>query len=120
MLPNFLVEEQSADKDGAGPVVALEEAAGKTVALTLGILDVKEQQSLDVQVFGSADGAEFGPKPLTSFAQQFYKGISTTTLDLSATPEVRYLQARWKVGRWGHSTDGPMFRFYVFAEKHAD
>jgi hypothetical protein len=116
MLPSFLVEEQAIEKDGEGPVVALDGAAGKTLALTLGITDVKEQQSLDVQVFGSADGAEFGPKPLTAFAQQFYKGVSTTTFDLSPSPDIRYLRVRWKVGRWGHSTDAPMFRFYVFAE----
>ena len=116
MLPSFLIEEQAVEKDGTGPVIALESAGGKAVALTLGITNVREQQSLDVQIFGSADGAEFGPKPLTAFAQQFYKGISTTTVDLSQMPEVRYLQARWKVGRWGHSPEAPSFQFYVFAE----
>jgi hypothetical protein len=116
MLPNFLVEEQTVEKDGEGPIVALETAAGRTLALTLGITDVQEQQSLDIQIFGSADGAEFGPKPLTAFAQQFYKGISTANLDLAATPDIHYLRARWKVGRWGHSVDAPVFRFYVFAE----
>jgi hypothetical protein len=116
MLPNFLVEEQAVEKDGEGPIVALDDAAGKTLALTLGITDVKEQQSLDVQIFGSADGVEFGPKPLTAFAQQFYKGISTATFEFGATPEIRYLRARWKVGRWGHSPEAPSFRFYVFAE----
>ncbi|HYP04613.1 MAG TPA: hypothetical protein VER03_00125 [Bryobacteraceae bacterium] len=120
MLPNFLVEEQAVEKDGEGPVVALEGAAGKALALTLGITDVKEQQSLDVQIFGSADGSEFGTKPLTTFAQQFYKGISTATFDLAPTPEIQYLRARWKVGRWGHSVDAPMFRFYVFAELAPD
>jgi hypothetical protein len=120
MLPSFLVEEQTVEKDGQGPVIALDSDAGTTLALTLGITDVKEQQSLDVQIFGSADGAEFGPKPLTAFAQQFYKGISTTTVDLSSMPDLRYLQARWKVGRWGHSADAPMFRFYVFAETVRD
>lgn len=119
MLPNFLVEEQAVSKDGQGPVVSLDSAAGKTLALTLGITGVEEQQSLDVQVFGSADGADWSAKPLTSFAQQFYKGLSTTTFDLVSTPEVRYLQARWKVGRWGHSPEPPMFRFYVFAEVQA-
>jgi hypothetical protein len=116
MLPNFLVEEQTVSQDGQGPAIALGDAAGKTLALTLGITDVKEQQSLDVEVYGSSDGAEWSTKPLTSFAQQFYKGISTTTFDLGPTPDVRYLQARWKVGRSGHSPEPPMFRFYVFAE----
>jgi hypothetical protein len=116
MLPKFLVEEQTVEKDGEGPVVALEADAGKTLALTLGITDVKEQQSLDVLIFGSTDGAEFGPKPLTAFAQQFYKGISTSTFDLAPTPDIQYLRARWKVGRWGHSIEAPAFRFYVFAE----
>lgn len=116
MLPNFLLEEQVVEKDGEGPVLDLGASVAKPLILTLGITEAKEQQSLDIQIFGSVDGADFGPKPLTLFPQKFYKGISAITLDLTPTPGVRYLRVKWKTNRWGHWTDGALFRCYVFAE----
>jgi hypothetical protein len=40
-------------------------------------------------------------------------------MDLGAQPEIRCLQARWKVARWGHSVQKPLFGLYVFAEETA-
>jgi hypothetical protein len=116
MLPNFLFPETEVNKDGEGPVLALENAAGKLLQLTLGITEAVEQESLDVLVFGSADGNEWGAKPLLSFQQKFYTGTYTMILDLTALPEVRFLKVKYKAARWGHWTTGPEFKFYVFAE----
>ena len=80
---------------------------------------IVEQESLDVSIWGSADGKEWGAKPLIAFPQKFYVGVYTILLDLSAHPEVRYLQARWQVARWGVGSTKPMFTFYVFAEELA-
>ena len=116
MLPNFLLPETEVQKDGEGPALPVDDAVGKTIQLTLGITEVIEQESLEVHIFGSTDGAEWMPKPLISLPQKFYKGISTILLDLSQTPDIRQLKARYKVGRWGHWTTTPQFRFYLFAE----
>jgi hypothetical protein len=116
MLPNFLFPETEVQKDGEGPAIPVEEAAGKTLQLTLGITDVVEQESLDLHVFGSADGAEWTAKPLISFPQKFYQGVYTVLLDLSQFPDVRHLKVKYKPNRWGHWTDPPKFKFYVFAE----
>ena len=116
MLPNFLFPETEIQADGEGPSLSVEDAAGKTLQVTLGITDVIEQASLEVQVFGSTDGAEWKPKPLLSFPQKFYKGISTILLDLSQHPDARHLKVKYKTGRWGHWTTPARFRFYVFAE----
>ena len=116
MLPNFLFPETLVEKDGEGPVVPVEDAAGKTIQLTLGITQVIEQESLEVAVYGSADGANWLPKPLISFPQKFYVGIYTLILDLSATPDVQFLKLKYKTGRWGHWTTPAQFKFYVFAE----
>ena len=40
MLPNFLFPETEVSKDGEGPVVPVEDAAGKTTQITLGITEV--------------------------------------------------------------------------------
>ena len=116
MLPTFLFPETVVQKDGEGPVVPVEDAAGKTIQLTLGITEVLEQQSLEVAVYGSADGTEWGAKPLVSFPQKFYTGMYTLLLDLSQTPDVKFLKLKHKVARWGHWTNAPRFNFYVFAE----
>jgi hypothetical protein len=116
MLPNFLFPETEVRKDGEGPVLALENATVNTLQLTLGITEAVEQESLDVLVFGSTDGTEWGAKPLLAFQQKFYTGTYTMLLDLSATPDVRFLKVKYKAARWGHWTTGPQFKFYVFAE----
>ena len=113
MLPDFLVPEQAVSKDGEGPVVPLDEAAGKVLQITLGITEVIEQESLDILVFGSADGTTFGPKPLLTFPQKFYRGNTVLMLDLTTAPEVGFLRASWKVNRWGRGELKPMFTFYV-------
>ncbi len=116
MLPNFLFPEAEVQKDGEGLVLPVDDAAGKTIQITLGITDTVEQESLEVLVFGSADGADWTAKPITSFPQKFYKGVYTVLLDLSTMPDIRFLKIKYKAGRWGHWTSGPQFRFYVFAE----
>ena len=116
MLPNFLFPETSVQKDGEGPVVPVEDAAGKTIQLTLGITDVVEQESLEIAIYGSGDGTNWTAKPLVSFPQKFYKGTFTLLLDLAQTPDVKFLKLKYKTGRWGHRTSPPQFTFYVFAE----
>src|SRR5262245_34146973 len=116
-MPNgFLLPETSVEKDGSGPALDLGASAGVPLALSLGINKILEQESLDVSVWGSPDGADWGTKPLAAFPQKFYEGVYTILLDLGAKPDVRHLQARWKVARWGVGSTKPDFRFYIFAE----
>jgi hypothetical protein len=120
MLPNFLVPEQIVREDGTGPELELGPSEGKLLLLTLGITRIIEQESLDVSVWGSADKTSWGAKPLVSFPQKFYCGTYQILLDLSRTPDVKYLRAQWKVNRWGRGDPKPMFGFYVFAEEAAE
>ena len=120
-MPNdFLVPETKVEANGSGPVMEVGASAGKTILLTLGITKIVEQESLDVEIWGSADGKEFGAAPLMAFPQKFYAGAYAILLDLSQHPEARYLQARWKVARWGVGATTAMFTFYVFAEPLAE
>jgi hypothetical protein len=116
MLPNFLFPEEEVAKEGEGKPVPVNGDAGKILQVTLGITDAIEQESLEVMIFGSADGTEWQGKPLLAFPQKFYKGVYTILLDLTATPDVRYLKVKYKAIRWGHWTAGPSFKFYIFAE----
>jgi hypothetical protein len=116
MPNNFLVPETQVQANGSGPALELGASAGQPILLTLGITKIVEQESLEVAVWGSADGQEWGSAPLIAFPQKFYDGTYSILLDLGKRPEVKFLQARWKVARWGVGSTQPMFRFYVFAE----
>ena len=116
MLPNFLLEEQVVRTNGSGPRLDLGESHSGLLNVTLGITGVSEQESLDLAICGSADGETWGEKPLMSFPQKFYCGVYSLLLDLSETPEIRYLRADWKASRWGRGDLMPLFSFYVFAE----
>ena len=116
MLPNFLFPEQLVTSNSEGPALDISDRTGTVIQLTLGITDIVEQESLDVAVFGSVNGEEWGVKSLTTFPQKFYKGMYTILLDLTATPDIRFLKIKYTMNRWGHWTTGPAFKFFVFAE----
>jgi hypothetical protein len=117
MLNNFLVPPDTRiEANGTGPALELGPAAGQVLLLTLGITKIVEQESLDVAIWGSADGQEWGAAPLLAFPQKFYAGVYGLLLDLSKHPEVKHLQARWKVARWGVGSTKPMFEIYLFTE----
>lgn len=114
MLPDFLLPETTIREAGSGPELSV--APCGVVLLTLGITRIVEQESLDVSVWGSADGAEWGAKPLAAFPQKFYCGSYQILLDLSQSPEVRLLRAKWTVNRWGKGENKPLFGVYLFAQ----
>jgi hypothetical protein len=96
---------------GDGPAVDVSAVAGRVYLLTLDITKIIEQESLDVSVYGSADGTTWGAKPLVSFAQKFYCGDSPLLLDFSEHADVKFVRAHWEVARWGRGTETPMFEF---------
>jgi hypothetical protein len=117
MLATFLLPDQVVRENGASPAVALGAASGKPVLLTLGITRIIEQQSLDVQIWGSPDGETWSAEPLLSFPQKFYCGTYALLLDLSRSPEVKFVKAQWKMQRWGRGEPTPLFGFYLFAKE---
>jgi len=117
MIPTFLVPEQTVQEGATSPALDLGAERPGAVALTFGITRVVEQESIDLAIYGSSDGENFGAKPLAAFPQKFYCGTYSLSLDLSAHPEVRYIRAGWKTNRWGRGGQPPLFSIYVFAEQ---
>jgi len=114
MLDTFLVPEKTAvSAKGDGPAVDVSGAAGRVFLLTLEITRIIEQESLEVSIIGSADGATWGAKPVVSFPQKFYCGQTPLLLDLRAHPDVKFVKAHWEVARWGRGVETPMFEFGV-------
>jgi hypothetical protein len=119
MQPVFLVPESVIHANGAGPVIDLGLSAPPSILITLGITQVVEQESLAVEIFGSADESIWAPAPLISIPQKFYAGVSAVVVDLAQHPKTRYLKAQWKVNRWGRGDATPLFGFYLFVEPAA-
>jgi hypothetical protein len=115
MVPGFLFPEGIAREDGCSAETSLGESRGRPLLLTLGITRVLEQESLDVSVWGSADGQAW--QPLAAFPQKSYCGIYSLMLDLSRRREIRYLRAHWRMGRWGGGESKPLAGFYLMAEE---
>ena len=113
MYEAFLVPEITIEAGGESEAIALGAAAGKPVLLTLAITRIVEQESLDVSIWGSANGTEWGPKPLVAFPQKFYQGVYELYCDLSKHPEAQFLRAKWAVNRWGVGSPTPRFSFLI-------
>ena len=77
MLPTFLLEEQVVRQDSAGPAIDLGENTPPLLNVTLGITRIIEQESLDLTIWASADGNDWGDKPVFAFPQKFYCGVYT-------------------------------------------
>jgi hypothetical protein len=116
MLQEFLLPETTVREAGAGSEIDLGGPVGGTLLLTLGITRIIEQQSIDISIWGSADGTDWGAKPVATFPQKFYCGTYQIVLDLTDRPQVRYLRARWQVNRWGRGDSKPLFTVYVFVQ----
>jgi hypothetical protein len=114
MIDAFLVPEKTVvSAKGDGPTVDVSGAASRVFLLTLVITNIIEQEALDVSIYGSADNAAWGAKPLTAFPQKFYRGEHPLLLDLGVHPEIKFVRAHWEVNRWGRGTETPMFEFYL-------
>jgi hypothetical protein len=116
MIDSFLVPEKTVvTAKGDGPALDVSSAGNRTLLLTLQITGIIEQESIDVSVYGSPDGAAWSAKPLLKFPQKFYHGDHPALLDVPA--DVKFLRAHWDVNRWGRGTETPHFEFHVTAKE---
>jgi hypothetical protein len=114
MIETYLVSEKTTvSAKGDGPVVDLSNASSRVFLLNLEITKIIEQESLEVSIHGSGDGATWAAKPIVAFPQKFYCGESPLLLDLTAHADVKFVRAHWEVARWGRGVETPMFEFGV-------
>ena len=108
MIDTFLIP-QGTVLTGKGETEALDlgEARVEHFLLSLAIDEVVEQESLDLGIYGSADGTAWSDKPLASFPQQFYPGETPLLAEMNG---VRFVRARWEANRWGRGSMETMFK----------
>src|SRR5713101_7692742 len=106
---NLIPAETRLNSNGEGAAFDISASSTRTFLCRLTVTDQIEQESLDVSVWGSADGETWTKKPLLMLPQQFYRGTTKMVLDLSLRPEIKFIRARWELFRWGRVAPMPMF-----------
>lgn len=114
-MSKYILPESVARQDGAGAGIALEDACGKPLLLTLGITRSLEQESLEVSLWGSSDRKNW--TLLETFPQKFYCGTYSLMIDMARHPDIRHIRAQWKMNRWGRGETTPLFGFYLTVEE---
>ncbi len=103
------------EANGEGEAFELPADGPRVFVAQMDIDETVEQESMDLAIWGSADGTSWGAMPLVKFPQRFYPGSTRMALELTHRPEVRFIRARWEVNRWGRGRPVPRFRFQVTA-----
>ena len=103
--------------NGEGSAQEIQASQTRTFLCTLVITDQIEQESIDVEVWGSADGQNWGTKPILKMPQRFYRGETRQILDLAIRKEVKFIRARWELFRWGRVAPNPMFVVGFYLEE---
>jgi hypothetical protein len=95
--------------NGHGQAFNIDASRTRTFLCSMDITEQIEQESIDISVWGSADGEDWGKLPLLKMPQRFYKGDTRQVLDLSMKETIRFLRAKWELARWGRVAPHPMF-----------
>jgi len=98
------------EANGEGEAVDVSGSATRTFFCIMLITDQIEQESIDLSIWGSADGENWGTHPILRLPQRFYRGETRAVLELVFRPDVRFIRARWDLNRWGRVAPLPMFR----------
>ena len=105
LIPNDTLVKES----GFGAAVDIRASQTRTFFCVMNINDQIEQESVDVSIWGSADGENWGTHPILKLPQQFYRGETRAVLDLTLVPEINFIRAGWDLNRWGRVAPLPMF-----------
>ncbi len=110
MLDAFLVPEKTViTAKGDSEALDVSGVANAVFLVTLSINEVVEQESIEVTMFTSPDRTTWEAKPVATLPQKFYPGDYPLLVDLTATPNAKFVRAHWDVNRWGRGPTTPRF-----------
>ncbi|MGA3054511.1 MAG: hypothetical protein ABSD63_09915 [Candidatus Korobacteraceae bacterium] len=110
MLDAFLVPEKTVvTAKGDSAVLDVSGAANSVFLVTLTIDEVIEQESIEINLFTSADGTTWEAKPAATLPQKFYVGEYPLLVNLTATANAKFVRVHWDVNRWGRGANTPRF-----------
>jgi hypothetical protein len=95
--------------NGEGEPRDISASQTRTFLCSMDITGQLEQESVDISIWGSADGQDWGKFPLLKMPQRFYRGETRQLLDMSMQSKVRFIRAKWELTRWGRVAPHPVF-----------
>ena len=107
---DLILFDTKVENNGEGEKVDVSASSTRTFFCVMVISDQIEQESIDVSIWGSADGENWGAHPFLKLPQRFYRGETRAVLELVLVPEIKFIRARWDLNRWGRVAPLPMFR----------
>jgi len=107
---DLLPYDTKVEENGDGEKVDISGSSTRTFFCVMVVTDQIEQESIDISIWGAADGENWGAHPILKLPQRFYKGETRAVLELVLVPEVKFIRARWELNRWGRVAPLPMFR----------
>jgi len=114
MLDSFLIPAKTiVTAKGDSEPLEVGSIGGPALLVTLSISSIVEQESIELSVFTSADGATWEAKPVASLAQKFYVGEYPLLVDLTQAASTRFVRVHWEVNRWGRGPVMPHFEIGV-------
>lgn len=96
-----LLSEEEVRCSACSTGIALGPARGQILQLILGIRRMSERQTLDILIWGSANGTDWSPRPLAIVPRKYYCGTYSHMLDLTDRPEVKFISVEYRVNRPG-------------------
>src|ERR1700692_1543175 len=106
---DIIPDETLVNESGFGAAVDIRASETRTFFCVMNITDQIEQESVDVSIWGSPDGENWGTHPVLKLPQQFYRGETRAVLELMLVPELNFIRAGWDLNRWGGVAPLPMF-----------
>jgi hypothetical protein len=106
---DLIPDDTLVNESGFGAAVDIRASETRTFFCVMNITDQIEQESVDVSIWGSADGENWGTQPILKLPQQFYRGETRAVLDLTLVPEINFIRVNWDLNRWGRVAPLPMF-----------
>jgi hypothetical protein len=107
---NLIPLDTLVEANGESEAVDITASPTRTFFCHMLITDQIEQESIDLSIWGSADGENWGTQPILKLPQAFYRGETRAVLELSFRPDVKFIRAKWELNRWGRVAPEPMFR----------
>lgn len=113
MLDFFLLSPKTVvTAKGDSETLDVSSTTNPVLLVTLSITRVVEQESVELSVFASTDGATWDAKPVAALTQKFYVGEYPLLVDLSLR-NAKFIRAHWEVNRWGRGSMTPHFEMGV-------
>src|SRR5437016_12891736 len=107
---DLILFDTKVENNGEGEKVDVSASSTRTFFCVMVISDQIEQESIDVSIWGSADGENWGAHPFLKLPQRFYRGETRAVLEVALRADVKFIRAKWELNRWGRGAPTPMFR----------